>query len=63
MRPRYSSLPLQVVIYFNGWYLALLYLAELALVVYKGERENVGDVWVGMKWNGIVTMATLTLVI
>ena len=36
MRQRYSSLPLQVVIYFNGWYLALLYLAELALTAYKG---------------------------
>ena len=37
MRQRYSSLPLQVVIYFNGWYLALLYLAELALTAYKGK--------------------------
>jgi hypothetical protein len=33
-----SFLPLQVAIYFNGWYLWLLYFAELALIIYKGQR-------------------------
>lgn len=35
-----SSLPLQVVLYFSGWYLLLLYVAELALVIYKGEART-----------------------
>ena len=53
MRQRYSSLPLQVVIYFNGWYLALLYLAELALIAYKGKTWG----W-AKNGNKLVTMAT-----
>lgn len=35
-RKRISSLPLQVVLYFNGWYLVLFYIAEFALIIYKG---------------------------
>ncbi len=32
-----TRLPLQVVLYFNGWFLALLYVGELCVFVYKGE--------------------------
>ena len=32
-----SSLPLQVVIYFSGWYLVLLYPSLLAALIYKGK--------------------------
>ncbi|XP_064396929.1 transmembrane protein 216-like [Halichondria panicea] len=32
---RISSLPLQVVLYFNGWFLVLFYIAEMALLIYK----------------------------
>lgn len=35
-----SSLPLQIVLYFSGWYLLLFYVAELALVIHKGERQH-----------------------
>lgn len=35
-----SFLPLQVAIYFSGWYLCLLYIAELALVIYKGKSVS-----------------------
>lgn len=31
-----SSLPLQVVLYFSGWYLLIFYVAELSLTIYKG---------------------------
>lgn len=31
-----SSLPLQIVLYFSGWYLLVFYVAEFALVIYKG---------------------------
>ena len=34
-----SSLPLQVVIYFSGWYLVLFYPALLAALVYKGQSH------------------------
>ena len=33
---KFASLPLQVALYFNGWYLALFYVAEAFLLVYKG---------------------------
>ena len=33
---RLSSLPLQVVIYFSGWYLVFFYPALLAALIYKG---------------------------
>ena len=33
---RISSLPLQVALYFNGWYLVLFYITEMALLIYKG---------------------------
>ena len=46
-----SFLPLQVAIYFNGWYLWLLYLAELALVIYKGQRFVQGVVVYSMCGN------------
>ena len=36
-RSQLSSLPLQVALYFNGWYLLLLYVAELVLIIYKGK--------------------------
>ena len=36
-----SSLPLQVVIYFSGWYLVLFYPALLASLIYKGVSDNV----------------------
>ena len=34
-----SSLPLQVVIYFSGWYLVLFYPALLAALIYKGDQN------------------------
>lgn len=37
---RISSLPLQVVLYFNGWFLVLFYIAEMALLIYKGTYKN-----------------------
>ena len=33
---RQSSLPLQIVVYFSGWYLVLFYPALLAALLYKG---------------------------
>lgn len=36
MRPRLSSLPLQLALFFDGWFLLLFYLFELCLLVYKG---------------------------
>ena len=33
---RLSSLPLQVVVYFSGWYLVLFYPSLLAALLYKG---------------------------
>jgi hypothetical protein len=35
-----SSLPLQVVVYFSGWYLLLFYPALLAALLYKAFRET-----------------------
>lgn len=40
-----TRLPLQVVLYFNGWYLALLYVGELCLFTYKGEHMNSRAQW------------------
>lgn len=40
MDPPLPSLLLQVALYFTGWYLVLLYISEIALLVYKGERDT-----------------------
>eukprot|EP00731_Ephydatia_muelleri_P029868 Em0021g391a len=35
MRPRFSSLPLQLTLFFDGWFLLVFYVFELCLFVYK----------------------------
>lgn len=37
---RVASLPLQIVLYFSGWYLALYSFAILGLMIYKGKSEK-----------------------
>ena len=53
-----SFLPLQVAIYFNGWYLWLLYLAELALIIYKGKHAYSEHVCKGSVLSTYVAIAT-----
>ncbi len=42
------SLPLQVVLYFCGWYLVLFYVAEISLIIYKGKYELRLAIWLAV---------------
>lgn len=46
-RPILTSLPLQIFIYFGGWWDVLFWLVTTAVCIYKGGCRGVGG-WVGM---------------
>ncbi len=52
-----SSLPLQVALYFNGWYLLIFYVAELVIISYKGRLYS-PDLRQSLVYFFIVAMAT-----
>ena len=54
-----SSLPLQVLLYFNGWFVLLYVVLELLEYIYKGTRLPYPDAVLGLEIFGIAMIALI----